>query len=461
MRKKVVILSTSLFTDRVLLYSSFFESNLEHYDIEVWTSSFPINKEVFLSHNVVIKIFPKIKNFKERLNFLRRINNLSWSYKLKATSFLSMKNFNFKHYDLQNKLKDILDVFLAKFINFLGLENVLETYLLNKLSTQSRSIEALQRFQENKPDLLVVMNPFWTHESAVAIEAKKIGIKIYSFIPSWDNITTKTRFVFKSDYYAVWSEIRKKELQKYYPYTSNQQIECVGAPQYDVFFNEKYNESKTDFLNRNGLNDDKPIILYALGSPNFIKSEVQTCIDVIDYFIKTGMINQIQVLVRPHPNKDNSELKEILFNKHKNVKIQTFKTSGLVTELRTQTEDQIIDWISTFKYSDLLINLSSTAIFDALYFKKPVLNINFDHTKDKIFDEFIKEVNLKWIHLRTIYEANVIYYVDDVSSIKNKISEFLEGKLESNGKKILDEICSNRDGKSGKKLAQSIFSKLN
>lgn len=305
------------------------------------------------------------------------------------------------------------------------------------------------------------MNPFWTHESAVAIEAKKLGIKIYSFIPSWDNITTKTRFVFKSDYYAVWSEIRKKELQKYYPYTSNQQIECVGAPQYDVFFNEKYGESKTDFLNRNGLNDDKPIILYALGSPNFIKSEVQTCIDVIDYFIKTGMINQIQVLVRPHPNKDNSELKEILANKHKNVKIQTFKTSGLVTELRTQTEDQIIDWISTFKYSDLLINLSSTAIFDALYFKKSVLNINFDHTNGKVFDEFIKEVNLKWIHLKTVYDAKVIYYVDDIPIIENKIKEFLEGKLESKGEKLLNEICFNADGKSGKKLAQSIFEKLN
>lgn len=122
MKKKVVILSTSLFTDRVLLYSSFFESNSEYYDVEVWTSSFPVNKEVFLSHNVNIKSFPKIKNFKERLNFLRRVNNLSWSYKLKATSFLSMKKFNFKHYDLQNKLKVILDVFLAKIINIFGLE---------------------------------------------------------------------------------------------------------------------------------------------------------------------------------------------------------------------------------------------------------------------------------------------------------------------------------------------------
>ncbi len=462
---KIVILSSSLFTDRVLLFSSF--ANLikgklkEDCSIEVWTSSYPLNINEFENLNLTIKEFPKISGFRERYNYLRKICNTAWSIRLKATSILSMNKKDFKDLSFKNKIVRIIVLFFSYLVCFFKFERKFEDFLHNLLMKQKRSKEAYIRLNTIKPDLLVITNPFWHYESAIAIEAIKLNIKIFSFIPSWDNITTKSRFVFKSDFYAVWSNIRKEELLKYYSYVQPNQIDVIGAPQYDVFFNEKFNENKIDFLNRNRLTNEKPIILYVLGSPNFIKSEVQTCIDVIDYFIKTGTINHIQVLVRPHPNKDNSELKEILSNKHKNVKIQSFKTSGLVTELRSQTEDQVVDWVSTFKYSDLLINLSSTSIFDALYFKKPVLNINFDHTKGKFFDEFIKEINAKWIHLRTVYDSNAIYYVNDILSIDYKIKEFLEDKLKSNGENLLETICYNSDGKSGEKLAQSIFKKLN
>ena len=459
---KIIILSTSLFTDRIILYSSFLDS-LEEHSVEVWTSSYPLNKDVFEEKNVVLKEFPKIGGFKERYNYLRKICNASWAKSLNAISILSMKKFNHKNLSYRKKLTKKIIELISSLISFFRLEAKFENYLHGLLSKQERSNDAFLRFASSPPDLLVITNPFWHHESAVAIEAKKLNIKTYSFIPSWDNITTKSRFVFKSDFYGVWSVIRKEELLRYYPYVNPNQIEVLGAPQYDVFFNKKYISTKEHFLKNNKLEDNLPIVLYVLGSPNFLKSEIQTCVDFIKEVILNETINNFQILVRPHPNKDNNELKQEIENLHKNVKIQKFKTSGLVTEKRAQTEDQISEWISTFKYTDILINLSSTSIFDSLYFDKPVININFDDTKNKEFDEFIKEINSTWIHLKTVKESGVVFYANSIQDIINQILSIINGDVVLDKVKknyLLDTICNNDKGESGSLFYSSVISKL-
>lgn len=462
--RKIIILSSSLFTDRILLYSTFFKNhNKNDLDIEIWTTSYPMNLSVFQNLNVNVKEFPKINNFRERFNYLRKISNTAWANKLNAFSILSMKKFNYKYFSFRTKFQTSLIDFFAAIINLFKLETRFENYLHKVLLTQSRSSSAYELLKEQQPDVLFVTNPFWLHESAIAIEAKKLGIKIYSFIPSWDNITTKTRFVFKSDFYAVWSEIRMQELITYYPFVEAKQVDIVGAPQYDIFFNTNFYEEKNVFLNKHELSNNLPIILYVLGSPLFLKSEFQTCVDFINQTIQYKSIEKFQILVRPHPNKDNDDLVDQLKNIHPNVKIQSFNLVGKTTEKRTQTEEQIVDWISTFKYTDVLINLSSTSIFDSLYFNKPVININFDHTFGRKYDTYIKEINSKWIHLKTVYDSNSINYVDSIKDVNDFIVRFLNNEIDLNIDKkhqILNLICNNEMGNSGEILLNSLLRRI-
>lgn len=459
---KIVILSSSLFTERILLYSSFCDSIPEHLVCEVWSTSYPINKKVYESKGLVFRTFPNIHNFKERYNIIRQINNFAWAFHLNAASILSMRNFQLRGFNTKQRLRRHFEGVLSKLLAAFKLVDFCEYLLLNALKNQSRSLDAYNRLLADKPEMLVVTNPFWMHESAVAIEAKKLGIPIFSFIPSWDNISTKSRFVFNSDFYAVWSDEQKEQLGKYYPRINSSQVFSVGAPQYDVFINCYLETSKFHFYKRNSLKPNLPVVLYALGSPNFIKSEFETCRQFLMAALSSGTIEKFQVLVRPHPNKDSNSSIDNLALIHENIHIQVTTKTGIEVEQRSQTESDIVDWVETFKFCDVLINLSSTCIFDAAYQKKPIININFDHTERGVYDFFIKEINNTWEHLRVVFDSDALYVANSIPELCKIVMETLtdsEAKVHKQ-EFLLRKLCNNTDGRSGRALMDAIEDSL-
>lgn len=460
--KKIVILSSSLFTDRILLFSSLSNSIPKSMDCEVWSTSYPNNKQLYQSKQIKFLTFPIVNNFRERYNIIRQINNLAWAFHLNASSILSMKKFQANGLNFRQRQRRFFETLFSKLLVSFRLVSFVENWLFNLLKDQSRSLDSYNRLLADKPDLVVVTNPFWMHESAVAIEAIKLGIPVFSFIPSWDNITTKSRFVFKSNFYAVWSDEQKRQLLKYYPYIKKSQIFVVGAPQYDVFINTPFATSKTDFFNKNKLNPNLPVVLYALGSPNFIKSEFETCRQFLESCVHSGAIEKFQVLIRPHPNKDSNNFLDNLSFMHDNIHVQFTTTAGIGVEQRSQTEGDIIDWIETFKFSDVLINLSSTCIFDAAYQNKPIININFDHTEKGIYDSFIKDINDTWEHLRTVFDSDALYNVSSISELCDALKSALIEPLAKieNQQIMLDKLCNNSKGRSGEALIKAIESCL-
>ena len=460
---RIIILSSSLFTDRILLYSSFSESILQGAVAEVWSTSYPENKSEWENKGYTIKAFPLVANFREKHNVLRSVNNNLWAHKLKATSILSLQRFADNRSDWFNFIKSKSERFAGYSLSKLGSGLSLEKRLVNFLGKQSRSPEAYQLLKKNLPDGLVVTNPFWMHESAIAIEAAKLGIPIFSFIPSWDNITTKSRLVFKSKAFGVWSSLRTAELRKYYPIFKDAVVFETGAPQYDIFFNGFHEEAKNSFFERNLLNPNLPLIVYALGSPNFLKCEIETSFDTLNYFKKQGLLDKCQVLVRPHPNKHNSERESEYTAIHNNIKVQHVGLSGLLTEKRTQSAGQINDWISTFKYCDIVINLSSTVLLDAMYFDKPVINIDFDGGRKKKYQSFIKFINRKWIHLSTVFNSGALDYAASVEEIYQAVMKNLSDPKSKTIQRTETRklICNNEDGLAGKKLAEAILITFN
>lgn len=456
---RLIILSSSLFTDRVLLYSTFASAINRDAYIEVWSTSFPQNKNEWEEKGYIIKPFPKVNNFRERHNVLRFTNHHLWNYKLDATSIKSMRRFSEKNERSFSIIKKKSERFIGYSLSKLGAGLKLEKKLLKFLGKQSRSSDAYKLLKDNRPDGIIVTNPFWMHEAAIAIEAAKLDIPIFSFIPSWDNITTKSRLVFRSSAFAVWSSLRTTEFRKYYPLFSDAPIFETGAPQYDVFFHSFHKEEKNDFFIRNNLDPSLPVILYALGSPNFLKCEIETCFQALRYFKEEGLLEKCQVLVRPHPNKHNSERENEYMAIHKNVKVQQVGLTGLSTEKRTQSAAQVNDWISTFKYCDIVINLSSTVLLDAMYFDKPVINIDFDGEKEKKYQAFIKFINRHWIHLSTIFNSGALDYVASVEEMHQAVINNLNNpKAKSNQRSAIRKlICNNDDGFSGKKLAEAIL----
>jgi hypothetical protein len=467
-KQKVVILSTSLLTDRVLLYSTFGKQLLAGATAEAWMSSFPEHQDVWEQKGFSVKDFPVIERVSFLNSLLKRANDGAWAKRLNATSILDMQALNTrlgprKQDGLLARLAVASSIALGKLIALIGVQAQFEQWIWKHFQEgAANSPLVAKRLREAKPDLLLVTNPMWAMETAVAVEAKKMGIRVFSFIPSWDNITTKERFAFLSDAYAVWSDIRVKELHKYYPYSKNAPVYSVGAPQYDVFYMAQYAQDRNDFCVRNGLNPELPIVLYALGSPNFIKSEFPTALSVIGAMKAEGKLKNYQVLVRPHPNKQNNELVDELANFDANVNLQNVGQAGLPTEKRSQSEVQIRDWVSTVKHASVIINASSTILLDGAMFNVPFINVNYDNTESGFFDGLVKSLQ-HWEHLRTVVETNAGWYCNNDAEVLARVDEALANTdcKHKELKRLCKLIVDNQDGNSGTRLADAVLKTLN
>lgn len=450
MKKKVLIISSSLFTNR-LLTDTFFESMTKNSDVFVWA----VNKPLFLKKSEYFS-FPAVMNNRERINVIRRINEWAW---IKSKNLVSIESmFRFKVQVEGISMLKFMQRLLGNCISLLGLNKISDALVHNLVTLQKRSPEAKKRLLQLQPDVVVVTNPFWLHESSVAIEAKSIGIKLISIIPSWDNITTKSRLTFDSDVYFVWSNIRKEELQHIYPKTRGKSIYTFGTPQYEVFFNSEFHESREDFCRAQGLDPLRKIILYATGSPNFIKTEYDAAAEFQKYFENDPELNGNQLLFRPHPNKDNNELQH-LHKPKEHCFVQFTAQAGLKTEERNLDKESTFLWVNTFRHADVVVNLSSTVIFDAIFCGKPVINLNFDMSGHEHYDIFIKEINSTWTHLRDIWQCSGIPQVNSVTELKTAILHALQNP--EHGKEERDElfkmICGEPDKFAGKRLANQIF----
>jgi len=453
---KVLILSSSLFTDRILNYSSLL-SVYPKADFTIWQKSHLQSNKSELGSLVRVEEFPKISPLSEKLNFLRKVNDLAWAYKLNAVSIKSMRSFSAKRKAFSSYYL-VINV-LARFVYLFYLTSILERFILKVSFKFSKSLIVRKKLIEQDFDLIVTTNPFWEIEREVCLEAKKLSIRIVGFIPSWDNITTKSRLVFKPDYFMLWSEIRRNELHKYYPHSQSKPVFIVGAPQYDILLNERYYLSKNVFFKQYNLDPNKPTILYALGSPNFLSCEYVGVKIFTDLFVSKGLNSNYNLIIRPHPNKVTKDLQESLVNS-KNIAVQQTKLAELNTANRTQNLDEIVNWVNTFRFSDLIINLSSTVIFDGLFFNKEIININFDPSPELKFQDFIKDINENWIHLKPLYNHNAINYVNDFTEMFEKIQSILGDELfspEVSKQHLFEEVCGIRDGLNGQRFGNAII----
>jgi hypothetical protein len=276
-------------------------------------------------------------------------------------------------------------------------------------------------------------------------------------IPSWDNITTKSRMVFKYDGYLLWSEQAREELLHYYPDSWQRPISIVGASQFDVFFQERFSEPRAAFCERHGLRADRPFIVYAIGSPNFIRGEHYGALQLAER-ICAGDLGDVQMLVRPHPTKDNAEMAPLFSRFRPRVLVQTVAVPGTRITARTQTQMQVLDWISTFRHASVVVNLSSTVALDAAMFDKPVVNLDFDPAPEQHDQALIKDVNHLWSHFKPIAESGGLWLANDMDEVVRAVREYLAHPdlHRESRRRMAEYVCGYVDGKCGERMAQAI-----
>jgi hypothetical protein len=262
--------------------------------------------------------------------------------------------------------------------------------------------------------------------------------------------------VFKYDGYIVWNETMRSELLKYYPRSRSVPIYLIGAPQFDVFHQEWFYSPKDEFCAQQGLDASLPIIVYGIGSPNFLK-EHHGAVHLARR-VAAGDLGDAQLLVRPHPIHDNAEMKELFDQFGPRVRLQTSPLAGKGIAERTQDVDQIWEWVNTFRHADVVVNLSSTVTIDAAIFDKPVVNLDFDPQPSGADQRLIKDVNHVWTHFSPIAESGGVWLVNDFAEMVDAVRSYLRDPSlhRSERKWIVKHVCGVCDGASGARMADAI-----
>jgi CDP-glycerol glycerophosphotransferase (TagB/SpsB family) len=262
--------------------------------------------------------------------------------------------------------------------------------------------------------------------------------------------------VFKYDGYVVWSEQAKKELHHFYPHSRKVPVYVIGAPQFDVFFNSRYFVSRRSFCEKHGLSADKPVIVYALGSPNFLK-EHHGAVEMAERLMR-GELRDAQMIVRPHPIHDNAELVHLFSKYGPRVVVQQTGVVGADVTGRFQDDEQMVDWINTFRHADVVVNLSSTVTIDAAIFDTPVVNLDFDPEPGQPNQGLIKDINHLWTHFKPVAESGGVWLVNNVDETVEAILTYLDRpELHREARSSMAEyVCGPVDGFSGARMADSI-----
>lgn len=452
----IVCLSYYFSTDRILLYTKFLENLAERFEVSAWT--FAVKEKNFPTSNANARHFELMKgkdSMPQWLNLVRHFADYVWDHKGLSKSRNTMWRLrkvgatNFLEKSLWGAAK--LTSRLRKTANF---DRRVETLLLKHGFCDASRLD----FAESKPKALVAMVPFTPLHMSIVASARKLGIPTIAYITSWDNITTKPRLTFNYDGYLVWSETMKRELLEFHPQSKDKPIHVVGAPQYDIFLNEKFYESKEEFYERNGLDLNKKTVLYCLGSPNFIREDhgVAAFVDAIDEEIEKDS----QIIVRLHPGFYEHDYKVIpeLRQKHANIFFQGNKK--YFDEHPLQPEDSIVDWVNTFRHVDVVINLASTVTVDAAIFDKPIININFDSQPGEPDKQLIDEINATWNHFSPIVDSGGVWNVNSTDEMIAALKVYLKDpSIHSEGRKrVVDYVCGKMDGRAGEKMAAAVES---
>jgi hypothetical protein len=452
----VVILSSSLLTDRMLRFSGWGESLAQSAITEIWATARTRTSEVSGGGRLFrLLAFPKVGGFREfPHNYLRRLNEYSWDYRLKTSSRLSM----IEH--VRNRTRRPMIKALrgpGHLLAWAGLHQAFEDRLNRHLLSCSRSPEARDRLKEVRPSLLVATGPHRYEEPAVVAEAMNLGIPVMAMITSWDNLTTKNRMLFNYNAYLVWSEQMKEELHHFYPRSRHVAVHVVGAPQFDVFSQERFSQSREQFCRSQRLDPKKPYILYALGSPNFLK-EHHGALAFAEH-INSGELGDVQLVVRPHPLFDDGHGTKAFAKLGPRVVVQRTGNSGVPLPSRTQDESQVIEWVNTVRHAGVVVNLSSTIGIDAAICDRPVVNIDFDPEPGQPNQRLVKDVNHVWNHFKPVAESGGLWLAGDMDEVVRATGEYLKAPWLHREKRrwMADYVCGFIDGRCGERAATAML----
>lgn len=341
-------------------------------------------------------------------------------------SVYSTYKFPFSKNGLKARFKSNLIKLLIKIFNSeSGLKRI-----NNQIKRKERNTlyyrESIHTLETEKPSFVFCTNQRPVTAIAPLLAAKDLEIPTATFIFSWDNLPKATMIV-ETDYYFVWSNFMKQELQFYYPSIKKEQIYVTGTPQFEPHFDSSLVVNKEEFYNKYGLDFNKKYVCFSGDDITTSPDDEQYLEDValaIEKLNKQG--NNIGVIFRRCPVDFSSRYDKVL-KKYDNIIVSInplWSQQGETWNTVMPTAEDLKLLVNIISYSELVINIASSMVFDFAAFKKPCLYINYD-VKNKKIKNWSSQKVYNFIHFRSMPTKETVIWLNNRDEIVSKVSKAL------------------------------------
>ncbi|MCF6129925.1 UDP-glycosyltransferase [Flavobacterium sp. AS60] len=431
--KKVFILLPDGVGLRNFAFTNFHQLGIDNgFEITFWNATlFDLTK---LGIKEIKIVNPKTHPITDFLKNAQIQIELSQNIKKSKDRVYDSYRFPFSYKGIKNALKSLVVQWFIFWNNSAsGLKKVRKKIAENERKTKLY-FDSLATLQAENPAMVFCTNQRITSAVACILAAQDLGIPTATFIFSWDNLPKGTKIV-ETDYYFVWSEHMKKELQYYYPNVVENQIIVAGTPQFITHFDKTIVESKETFYKEHDLDLNKKYICFSgddvTTSPNDPKY-LSDVVAAVKHLNANG--NQLGILFRRCP-VDFSNRFESVLNENKDLITSLnpkWEQIGEGWNTILPTKEDLVLQMNTIFHSELVVNLGSSMVFDFVAFNKPCCFINYDVPNAQFPDWSVKKI-YNFIHFRSMPSKESVFWINS----PNEIAQIIERTLNNDANAIV------------------------
>lgn len=259
----------------------------------------------------------------------------------------------------------------------------------------------------------------------IIYSCKKYKIPVVALVHSWDNLVSKGWLPASPDRLLVWNKFMAREAELLHNIPA-QNIAVVGGPQFELYRKIARTVERSEFLKRFDLSPESNIITYT-GCAEWLFPDEEHLVRHLLNKIKRGEFGDSTLIFRLHPTEARSA-RYVEKYQDPSLPIRVVQPDSMFAAQNTWSvgsPDSIQAFVEMMVFSDLIVNMSSTIVLDAICFDTPVIctKFNFDHDQNAwnaAYNNFLTD------HYKPIVQSDAVSFPQSSKELDSAIREALE-----------------------------------
>lgn len=365
-----------------------------------------------------------------------------WSLDVWKKGRKAKKDFSNRWNYIKNN-ENFKELLQYKYINFDLIENRLAYYFATVFGIMVEYIEIAKRMiEEEKPDLILILNEYGRFERALVIAGKLRSVPVLAvqhgvihpthegYMHTHDEISpdgsAKSPYCPIPDITAVYGAYHKDLLTKVSAYPEDSVV-VTGQPRYDILCHVDKIYSKDKICKKYGIDPNHNIILWATAFHG--QDDEGNIKDFKALFETIQNIKDMTLIIKPHPIDRQRHVKMIKDY------LNNYQISVVVSPSSSDTYEQLF-------ICDLMITKDSTTAMEAVALNKPVIVLDLNYKSDAI--GYVKEG-----------VALGVYKTEDLKPTIEKLLKN-DSELAKNRKKYIEKYLYKIDGRATDRVVKLI-----